>query len=262
MVDNGSTDDTRQVVALAAETHPAIRYVSEPRKGKGYAYNTGLAEAKGTVLLFTDDDVLVPSTWVAGMCEPILSGSADAVQGGIRVAPHLDRPWLTGSLRVWVAAVEHPTNAPAGLVGANMAFSKACATRVGGFDVRLGPGAAGFFDDTLFGWEIERQGMKILYRPSVAVEHHFAAQRLTLASYLDTARRMAVSHALVGFIQSPSRRPPSLFTYLPAIPGFVARCITQLYNHVVHRRPDPGFVVRYYELNYIRELRRTFGRRA
>jgi glycosyltransferase involved in cell wall biosynthesis len=47
VVDNGSTDHTPEVVHHIKMLRMPVRCVHEPRKGKGYAYNTGLAETKG-----------------------------------------------------------------------------------------------------------------------------------------------------------------------------------------------------------------------
>ncbi|MGA3007762.1 MAG: glycosyltransferase family 2 protein, partial [Opitutaceae bacterium] len=204
VIDNGSTDSTEATVASMARPNLPIRYIREPRKGKGYAYNTGMGAARGRVFLFTDDDVRVPVDWIEGMSRPILEGAADAVQGGIRPAPHLERPWLTGMLRVWLAAVEDPNDPPEGLlVGANMAFDRAVLDVVAGFDPRLGPGAAGFYEETVFGWALRRAGKRIFYQPAVSVEHHFDPDRLNLGSFIGIARRMAESRAIVDRMLDP-----------------------------------------------------------
>jgi len=103
VVDNGSTDHTSEVVHHIKMLRMPVRCVHEPRKGKGYAYNTGLAEAKGDIFLFTDDDVRPPANWIDGMCRPILKGAAHGIAGGLRAAPHLRREWM--ELRDPMAAV-------------------------------------------------------------------------------------------------------------------------------------------------------------
>ena len=256
VVNNGSTDSTAEVVRGFTISGMAARYVSEPKIGKGYAYNAGVTAAQGEVLLFTDDDVRVPSDWVERMCRPILNGEAEAVQGGVRLAPHLERPWLTGCLRLWLAAVEHPNIRPEGLVGANMAIRRETLAATGGFDPRLGPGAAGFFDDTMVGWAIERAGGRILYLPGVAVEHHFDPDRLALRSFFQIARRMAASRALVMKDAVPSTGRPSFFELFCELPGLVLRFFTQAFRLIGDPRPDPGFLVRYYRICLWAAMRR------
>ena len=102
VVDNGSTDDTAKVARSFSRPGLRVRYVHEPRRGKGHAYNAGIAAAEGQVLLFSDDDMRFPREWIEGMGGPIFAGEADAVAGGIRIARHLERPWMEKMHRLFV----------------------------------------------------------------------------------------------------------------------------------------------------------------
>lgn len=257
LVDNGSSDGTRELASSAVLPNMPLRYVFEPRKGKGYAYNAGLGAASGEVFLLTDDDTRVPRDWVEAMCRPILERRVAAVQGGIRIAAHLERPWLKGVLRTWVAEVTDPVHAPAGLVGANMAFSREALGVGGPFDVRLGPGAAGFFDDTVFGWALQAAGQKILYLPSVAVEHHFDPDRLSLQAFMSSARRMASSRALVFRDGDPLLPNRSWSALLRGLPALAFRATTQLGRYAIGREPDAGFLYHYYRFCLWRAYRRS-----
>lgn len=198
VVDNGSTDHTRLVVEQAELANMPVRYLLEPRTGKGYAYNTGMAEARGEIFLFTDDDVRVPTDWIEGMCRPIALGRYDATAGAIRVAPHLRRSWLLEAFPAYCAARESLEAGHDGLlVGANMAFSRAAADRVGGFDTGLGPGALGFGDESLFSMQLRATGARIGTAPGVAVEHHFDSSRLESRSLRATALKMGRSKAYI-----------------------------------------------------------------
>ncbi len=256
VVDNGSSDDTKLVVSQAKLPNFEVRYAFEPRRGKSHALNTGVSMSLGKALLMTDDDVHVPVNWIEDMCRPILSGVADAVQGGIRVAPHLERPWLRDGLRVWVAAVEDPKHPPEGLVGANMAASRRAIDLVGPYDPRLGPGASGNYEDTKLGWDLAQAGLKILYRPDVAVEHNFDADRLTVEAFMSAARRMAVSRAIVERDRDPASSRPSLLALLAELPGLAWRSLTQLTRLAANRQPDAAFIARYYRFKLWQELRR------
>ena len=74
VVDNGSSDYTREVVSAVRLSNVCLRYVNEPTTGLGYARNTGLRETSGEIILFTDDDFRVPLDWIEGMCRPVLDG--------------------------------------------------------------------------------------------------------------------------------------------------------------------------------------------
>src|SRR5262249_57858235 len=85
VVDNASTDGTPAVVAAARREWPGppdtLRLVHEPRLGLNHARNRGIAEARGAVVAFLDDDAVVvpgslgeltrayrsdPALWCAG----------------------------------------------------------------------------------------------------------------------------------------------------------------------------------------------------
>jgi GT2 family glycosyltransferase len=111
------------------------------------------------VLLFTDDDVHPPIDWIEYMIAPILNEEADAVAGGIRIAPALKRPWLLPEHEMWLASTEYsgcPDWHP--LIGANMAVHRRVFSKVGGFDPEIGPGALGHAEDTLFSLQMRRAG--------------------------------------------------------------------------------------------------------
>jgi glycosyltransferase involved in cell wall biosynthesis len=189
VIDNGSTDDTRRAVGQSRMQIMTVRYVLESRIGQGIARNRGIAESTGQVVLFTDDDVRVPRDWIERMCRPILSGQADAVAGGVRIAPQLLRPWMTPLHRSWLASTEYLNQtSPEEMVGANMSFGRHVLDRVPQFDPELGPGALGQSDDALFSWQLLRAGYKIAPRFDCEVEHHFDPSRLTRASFKQMAR--------------------------------------------------------------------------
>ncbi len=65
VVDNNSTDATREVVEQAARTFPVqLRYLFEREQGRSPALNTGIRAAHGDIIVTTDDDVRVPVDWL------------------------------------------------------------------------------------------------------------------------------------------------------------------------------------------------------
>lgn len=199
VVDNGSTDHTAQVASSVPIPQLQVRYELEKEPGQCRGRNRGLACAKGDIILFTDDDVRPPADWLPGMCDPIIGGKADAVAGGVRIAPHLIRPWMTRTHRSWLASSEWlEPGSPKSMVGANMAFSREVLRRIPGFDVEVGPGASGFGDDGLFASQLLAAGYRIHDGMDVSIEHHFEPSRLKRESWLNAARRRGESLAYLG----------------------------------------------------------------
>ncbi|MDZ7266311.1 MAG: glycosyltransferase [candidate division KSB1 bacterium] len=72
VIDDRSTDRTREIAADFAHRHPRVRVVSLTQRlagmsGKASALCQGLAHATGEIILVTDADCLVPPTWVAAL---------------------------------------------------------------------------------------------------------------------------------------------------------------------------------------------------
>jgi glycosyltransferase involved in cell wall biosynthesis len=65
VVDNNSTDGTRQVI----ERYPAVTYLFEPRKGITRARQCGFLGSTGDVLAYVDADTLPPPGWIEQIWE-------------------------------------------------------------------------------------------------------------------------------------------------------------------------------------------------
>ena len=191
VVDNASTDDTAQVVQGAGLRNMIVKYVFESRAGKSHALNAGLAQARGDIILFTDDDVFVAEDWVEQLASPLLSGEFDAVTGQTTLSSHLMRSWLTPMQRWWLASSNdaQPWNGVRELIGANMAFRRSVLEKVRGFDSELGPGALGLGEDTLFGWQLVEAGLKVGYAPQAKAVHQLDSSRLQRVKWLSEARK-------------------------------------------------------------------------
>jgi glycosyltransferase involved in cell wall biosynthesis len=198
IVDNGSTDSTRQIVAQACLTHMDLRYVHVADRGKSNAINQALNHARGRVLLFTDDDVEPSRNWLTAMSKPLLEGVSDAVTGIILLAARVQRPWLSRTHLLWLAERKNPQIQNPELVGANMAVRRDAICRIGGFDNQLGPGMTGLGEDTLLWLQMRNAGMKITAVRDAYVVHRLDPVRLERCSWIDAARQMGNTHAYLS----------------------------------------------------------------
>ena len=80
VVDDGSSDGTRDVVSRYA----SVRLISQANAGPAAARNRGALEAKGTIILFTDDDCVPTSDWLAAMTKPFEDPEVVGVKGAYR----------------------------------------------------------------------------------------------------------------------------------------------------------------------------------
>jgi hypothetical protein len=150
--------------------------------------------AAGRVIVYLDDDVRPPARWLEALCAPILAGTADAVAGGVRLAPH-HRAAVDDDAASGVARLDRGDRS-AGAVGdgerETWRSGRHVLERVAAFDVELGPGALGYGEDALFSQQLLRAGFTIVSAFDAAVEHHANPSRLTRAGFRD-GRRAAVA---------------------------------------------------------------------
>lgn len=201
VVDNGSTDGTSAVVESQAPTGAnwSVRYVLEPDPGLSRARNRGVRESRGRAILFTDDDVRVPHEWIGPMVTPILDGDADAVAGGVSLAESLRRGWMTIGHTMMLADTDilRENGGWQRMVGANMAIAREVFDVIPGFDPELGPGcqSTGFHEETLFSFQLQRAGFRLVQALEVSVDHHPDADRILYDAFADTMEKQGRSDA-------------------------------------------------------------------
>jgi glycosyltransferase involved in cell wall biosynthesis len=139
IVDNGSSDRTREVAASYMNRFAALRVVDAPRqRSAAYARNVGVEAARGDVLLFCDADDEVGDNWLATMAEAV---QRHEFVGCRLEVQKLNAPWLqqyrgelpqaTGLDSVW-----YPPHLP--FVGCGtMGMARRVHAAVGGFDASL-----------------------------------------------------------------------------------------------------------------------------
>jgi len=189
IVDNGSTDNTSELVHERAARLGNLRYISEPELGLSRARNTGLKQARAAFAAFMDDDATASPRWLEGICRAFLSrrpqpglvcGPVTAEWGGTRPS-WLKDYWLPFySIVYWspharcLAADEWP-------VGTNFAVPTSLAIRCSGFDTSLGRrGSALLGDEELaLADNIRSAGYEIFYDPDIRVAHYIPAERLS-----------------------------------------------------------------------------------
>jgi len=80
VVDDGSRDDTADIVRRYAQSNSAVRLLENPgNRGKGYSVRHGMSEAQGDVVMFTDADLSSPITETRKLLQAIQSGADVAI---------------------------------------------------------------------------------------------------------------------------------------------------------------------------------------
>lgn len=189
VVDNGSVDDTPHVVAaLAADAPCPLRLVSEPRLGLAHARNAGTTAARGRLLLFTDDDVLVEPGWTDALAAPFADPAVGAVAGRILPLWPFEPPaWLDGPHAQLLTLIDYGPE-PRQLeesetpLGASMAVRAEIARSFDPpFDPRLGHAGTRRIAHEEYHFMNRVRGTHALaYAPAAVANHRVAAERIDL----------------------------------------------------------------------------------
>jgi len=170
-----------------------FRYLYEPKPGKSNALNSGIKEARGEILAFLDDDVVVESDWLDRLTAPLRDARWVGVGGKIIPDGEFHPPnWIPLRERYALAPLamfdlgSNPEELREAPFGTNMAFRKSVFAKLGDFRVDLGPqpGSAIRSEDTEFGYRVLKDGLRLWYEPSAIVYHSLAPNRLRKSYFL------------------------------------------------------------------------------
>lgn len=197
LVDNNSTDQTRQIVEeINCAHHHRIRYVLEPVPGLLSGRHRGALEAKGEILVFCDDDIEATSDWLAAIIQTFEHPDVHLVGGpslpNFEIQPpdwiwpycHLQEGHLTcGTLSLLDLGDRAIEIDPIQVWGLNYAIRKKTLFELGGFHPDNIPAQLQHFQgdgETGLSRKIKQRGYKAVYHPKAKVYHQIPAARLTV----------------------------------------------------------------------------------
>ena len=151
VVDNNSSDKTRQAVELFMPSfNGKLRYLLEPQKGKAFAVNRAVKEAKGDIFVFTDDDVVLDKDWLFNIVECFKQFDCDGLGGRILPGYPPETPlWIKENADLLLGPIVFydygedvkPYQKPMfEFLGANYAFKKSLFEQYGCLHTHIGPG--------------------------------------------------------------------------------------------------------------------------
>ena len=229
VVDNGSTDNTREVVEQFSQS-TRVRYIHEPIKGLSQARNTGWQAASGKYVAYLDDDAIACPRWLEKIMETFETiKPAPASVGGIAVPIwESERPaWLEDRMLGAYAIVDWGDRArffkpstPEHHVGCNVAYTRQVLQECGGFNVNLGRKGRNLLsnDENVIRDYIDSHGLGIYYDPAILVEHLVPRERLTRRFMLRRHFWQGISDVVLWYEQTASK-PRRLWLLLSGLEG-------------------------------------------
>lgn len=218
VVDNNSTDNTKEIVKDFVKSQTNIKIVTEKNLGRSQARNRGWKEAKGEYIAYIDDDALAEPDWIEQIIMFIKKNPKINAFGG---------PYSRFSFKpipAWIPENYFTLNLGNKLKilnlknewisGSNMIFNKKLFYKYGDFNTDFG----GKGDKIIYGEETEflarlkKMKEPIFYVPTINVRHLVGEHKLHLWWLL-------ISDYLHSFSYSLIKKPK--FNFLKGAVSFV-----------------------------------------
>jgi GT2 family glycosyltransferase len=191
IIDNAPSDDMVVEIAL----NYSVRYIREDRKGLNWARSRGAREAKGDIVIYTDDDVVVEPGWIEAMREPFADSGVSAVTGLImpfeletEAQEYFERyfPFPHGFSRRKYDITNCNPILPGGIgAGASMAIRRRLITDLKLFDIEMDCGTATLSGgDTFAFYRLIANGYTIVYNPEAVCWHRHRREMKELRNTL------------------------------------------------------------------------------
>jgi GT2 family glycosyltransferase len=218
--DNGSTDNTLDVVHAFEDRIPELRILDVPERGKANALNACLAEARGDLLVCCDADDIVALEWM----EALVEAARDCeLVGGFCEVSRLNDPTVRKWRRPFPAdGLPNIFRSKDFAVGCNFAVWRDVAQTVNGWNT----GYEGIGEDVDFCLRVQFAGYRICFAPSAVVHYRY---RTTIGETMKQAYNYGLTEPQIykAFRTQGLERPHLLrsllvWTFLLATFPFVA----------------------------------------
>jgi GT2 family glycosyltransferase len=204
VVDNAPARGDATRLLIEGYDDERLRYVPEPVAGLSRARNRGVSEARGELIVFTDDDVVADAGWLRALAaaftrEPhvgLVTGLVPTAELRNEFQQQFDQSvhWSSNLERkVFDLGANRPVSPTfpfrTGLfgTGASFATTRSALRSVGKFDEALGAGTpTGGGEDLDFFLRVVTKGWQVVIEPTAIVWHFHRADRAALERQMAT----------------------------------------------------------------------------
>ena len=238
VIDNDHSDATRHVIErVLPRFHGRLAHVTELRRGKSHALNTGIRHTNGDLIGVIDDDEEIDKEWYAQIAHAFRDERVGFIGGPCLprwgAAPPAWLPPTYGGVIGYVddgdRVMVFGKDAPGILMGGNAVIRRRVLERAGPYAPELGPTGDRRLmsgeDEELFGRLLRADALG-LYVPGLKIYHYVPPERLTKRYYRRWCFWHGVSSSVIERLRpSPVRRVGRIPRYLL---GSAARSLVQM----------------------------------
>ena len=185
VVDDGSEDGTAETVSRTSrDVSFKLSYHRQENRKAGAARNLGIRHAKGEIIAFVDDDMIMPSEWLRKLLEPFRSDPEIGAAGG----PGYDTPDGVSLISRGISYALTSFLGTAGVHGTtkirwgryyprsgNMAARKSALNEVGGFNENVFPA-----EDIDLAFRLRKAGYRLAFADAPVLHY----PRTTIKGFL------------------------------------------------------------------------------
>ena len=185
VVDNNSTDGTKEYIQMLVNEHKTIRYIAEYQQGLSFARNRGWKESEYEWIYYLDDDCVVPQDFPREAISLIEKHhDLDALGGPVDPLFVVPPPeWLpTGFGSFSIPSEEVITLEKGYLRGNNFLIRKSVLSSLGGFNTSLGMSGKTlkYAEELELQYRMRISGYQIGYAPSLRINHYVRTEKISL----------------------------------------------------------------------------------
>jgi len=169
VVDDGSSDGTKDMINGLQKEHNNLRYLRQKNKGPGIARNYGVSEAEGNIIALTDDDCIADSNWLKEIVNSFKDKKVGVVGGGYVFHENPGLIGLWQSCNVKRGIKEGRLRHPSFFESNNLAMHKEVFLEVGGFNPLFGPKDGS--EDFNLNYQTFKKGYKLVFNETAKVKH-------------------------------------------------------------------------------------------
>ncbi len=223
VIDNGSTDNTKEICDSYGIKFKNFQYFYESKPGLHVGRHTGLKNAKSDILVFADDDIEALPSWLDGILESFQRSQEVVLVGGKNIPKYEAIPpnWI---MEKWnnkngekviaylsildLGEVEKEID-PYLVFGCNFAIRKNILVEAGGFHPDGYPQKLIKFrgdGESYISQFIKERGLKTIYNPKASVYHLVPKKRATREYFDLRAFNQGISQSFAQIRRSKGKK--------------------------------------------------------
>lgn len=224
VVDNGSTDSTRDII-LQFQTRLPIRYFTSSRVGYPALYNIAIKKSAKEVLVFLDDDCIATPKWRESIARSVLKHPGKIIQGKVISIPkgNIYAEIMGDHYQNWIVSHRNKSGEMDTFDNKHLIVPKKYLYKnktFVGFDPLTVLGS----EDIELGTRLYREGKIIQYDESIVAYHR---ERTTFRGFLQQHFRIAMSERLLSDTKKLQIRL-SLFPVAKTRSNLISLCLREI----------------------------------